>query len=46
MDSKAITGQSTPSKLGFTATAKIGAPLTSGCGKSTDSMCGIRYKNG
>ena len=46
MDSKAITGQPTPRKLGFTAAAKISAPIMVGCGKANEAFCGIRAKGG
>lgn len=46
MDSKTVTGQATPSKLGFTAAAKISAPAMSGCGKQSETSCGIRQKLG
>jgi len=46
MESKAITSVTLPSKLGFTAIAKINMPTMAGCGKTGDLSCGITVRAG
>ena len=46
METKTTVGQTKPSKLGFTAAAKIVAPTMAGCGRNNESNCGITQKNG